>query len=136
MFDRRYWDITVEYAKAAPATLHAHDGPQRRARAGDADVLPTLWFRNTWSWDDGRPPRSRQSMAGRLGPTTPELGTMVLAGDGTPQPLFCDNETNAHRLLSADGPAYPKDGINDHVVAGAATVNPERTGPRPRCITS
>ena len=56
------------------------------------------------------------------------LGRMTLTGSGAPTPLFCDNETNALRLWNAPAPPYPKDGINDHVVAGAATVNPERTG--------
>ena len=57
-----------------------------------------------------------------------ELGTMVLAGDGTAEPLFCENDTNTARLWNSPGPPYPKDGINDHVVSGAPTVNPAHTG--------
>jgi hypothetical protein len=56
------------------------------------------------------------------------LGRMTLSGDGTPRLLFCDNDTNTRRLYGHDGPAYPKDGINDRVVTGAATVNPTSTG--------
>ncbi|MGH9285943.1 MAG: MGH1-like glycoside hydrolase domain-containing protein, partial [Acidimicrobiales bacterium] len=122
----RYWDITVDYAKAAPDDLcvvlrAANAGPE----AASLDVLPTLWFRNTWAWgrDDRRP-----SLIGKDGRVVAEhhsLGRMVLAGDGRPELLFCENDSNARRLWGLDGPApYPKDGINDHVVHGAATVNP------------
>jgi hypothetical protein len=58
----------------------------------------------------------------------PAGGRMTLSGSGDPTPLFCDNETNARRLWGAAAPPYPKDGINDHVIGGAATVNPERVG--------
>ena len=57
------------------------------------------------------------------------LGTLELVGDGAPAALFCDNETNSERLWNSPGrSAYPKDGINDHVVHGADTVNPAMTG--------
>ena len=49
---------------------------------------------------------------------------MTLAGDGAPEALFCDNETNTQRLWGQPAPPYPKDGINDHVVSGAPTVEP------------
>src|SRR3954471_17974530 len=81
----------------------------------------------------------RASSQASAGPSTvtvehPRFGELALeldAGpDGTaPDLLFCDNDTNLHRLYdAADSPASPKDGINDHVVAGAATVNPDRVG--------
>ena len=56
------------------------------------------------------------------------LGRMVLRSAHDAVPLFCDNETNGRRLWGIDGARYPKDGINDHVVAGAKTVNPARVG--------
>ena len=57
------------------------------------------------------------------------LGQLLLEGDGEPVPLLCDNDTNAERLWGLPGRSpYPKDGINDHVVDGAATVNPDREG--------
>ena len=91
-------------------------------------VLPTLWFRNTWSWglDDRKPVIVDKD--GTLVAEHHDLGRMVLVGDGSPERLFCENESNAQRLWGADGPAFPKDGIADHVVHGAPTVNPERTG--------
>ena len=74
-----------------------------------------------------RPPRIRED-AGDLVAQDAPLGRLTLTVSDAPTPLFCDNETNARRLCSAPGTPYSKDGINDHVVAGAATVNPEHTG--------
>jgi len=141
----RYWQISVDYAKAAP-----HDVCMRiRVRNAGPDpaelhVLPTLWFRNRWAWETNvaRPTiRGVQSVAGCAAAVAEErqLGTWRLdAGPGpggrAPELLFCENDTNVERLFG--GPlltAYPKDGINDHVVAGAATVNLERRGTKMAC---
>ena len=133
--DDRYWVVEVHYAKAGPEDLLmtvevTNAGPE----ADVLHVLPTAWYRNTWSWEAGGAP---DAMAA-TGPTTvgiphPFLGELELVAgpgpDGThPELLFCDNETNLGRLYGQPGPRYPKDGINDHVVAGAPTVNPERRG--------
>ena len=113
--------ITVRNAGPDPATIH---------------VLPTLWFRNEWSWDPSIP-RPSLVGGGRRGPilaSHPALGDYELhlggGPDGAaPELLFCENETNAPRVYGAEATtAWPKDGINDHVVAGAATVNPAQTG--------
>jgi hypothetical protein len=130
VFDEdRYWEITVDYAKAAPDDLCVRLSV-RNAGPGEAaiDVLPTLWFRNTWSWglDDRRP--SIAAKDGRLVAEHSTLGRMVLTGDGKPDTLACDNDSNAARLWGGDGPAYPKDGIADYVLHAAATVNPDGTG--------
>jgi hypothetical protein len=130
----RYWIVEVTYAKASPTdvlaqvTVHNH-GPD----AADIDVLPTLWFRNTWRPYGGDPPALALARDAVV-VDHPRLGGYRLeaapAPDGTPpRALFCDNETNTRRLFGAEPiTAYPKDGINDHVVAGAATVNPAGTG--------
>jgi hypothetical protein len=126
----RYWDITVDYAKAAsddicirmtvrnagpdPATLH---------------VLPTVWFRNTWSWglDDRTPTITTKD--GTLFAEHHELDTMTLTGAGDHGVLVCQNETNTTRLWDGAGATpFPKDGINDHVIHGAATVNADGVG--------
>ncbi|MDA8263778.1 MAG: glucosidase [Actinomycetota bacterium] len=131
----RYFDITVEYAKADPADICIrvrvkNAGPQ----AATLHLLPTVWFRNTWSWSDERPPGSdplpRVTAAGGcLIAEHSELGSFSLAGDGSPEPLFCENVSNSPALWGSSGTTpYPKDGINDHVVSAAATVNPDRTG--------
>ncbi|GAA1643633.1 MGH1-like glycoside hydrolase domain-containing protein [Catellatospora bangladeshensis] len=128
----RYWSVTADYAKASPTDMCivvtvANRGPE----AATIHVLPTLWFRNTWAW--GRPRHDAVPVItghdGRLTGEHPELGTIELVGDGAPAALCCDNETNSERLWGSPGrSAYPKDGINDHVVHGADTVNPARTG--------
>ena len=130
----RYWIVEVHYAKADPddllmAVRVTNAGPD----AATLHVLPTAWFRNTWSWDPEEPkPVLAADSADRVRIEHPFLGTLELTGDAGPAPpelLFCENETNAARLFGAPPVTpYPKDGINDHVVSGAATVNPARTG--------
>ena len=142
----RYWDIRVEYAKASPEDVCVrirvrNAGPE----AETLHVLPTLWFRNRWSWGD--PHRARPSVrAAPGGPGSADvlaqeerLGTWRLSAGSDPlgrMPgwLFCENETNVPLLFGAPaGTPYPKDGINDHVVSGAATVNPDRVGTKAAC---
>jgi hypothetical protein len=134
--DGRYWIVEVCYAKAAPDDVLmsisvTNAGPD----AATLHVLPTAWFRNTWSWEDdgsARPTLAAADDAVQV--SHPFCGEMeLIAGpgpDGThPTALFCENETNAARLFgAAPGTPYPKDGINDHVITGAPTVNPDRTG--------
>jgi hypothetical protein len=127
----RYWAITAEYAKAGPHDMAmvltlANMGPDEATLV----VMPTLWFRNTWAWESPSPePPVIRADAPRLIADHAELGRIVLSGDGEPDALACDNESNAERLWRTRGHSpYPKDGINDHVVVGAATVNPAGTG--------
>jgi hypothetical protein len=132
--DDRFWIVEADYAKAGP-----HDVllTVRITNAGpDADtlhVLPTAWYRNTWTWDtDGEKPELRAE-GGAVNTEHPFLGPLELVADvgpdgSAPDLLFCDNETNAERVFGTAGPAYPKDGINDHVVGGADSVNPELRG--------
>ena len=131
VFDHdRYWEITADYAKAGVDEILVritvrNAGPDR----AQIDVLPTLWFRNTWAWGgDERVPSIRED-DGALVAEHWELGRTFLATDGAPERLFCDNETNTERLWGVPGRSrFPKDGINDHIVLGAASVNPRRTG--------
>jgi hypothetical protein len=129
VLDERWWDITVEYAKHSPDDIAVRLTARNRGpEEATLHVVPTLWFRNTWSWgiDDRRP---RISLAkGKLVADHHSLGRMTLAGSDRPEPLFCDNDSNARRLWDVEGAAYPKDGIGDHIVNGAATVNPEMEG--------
>jgi hypothetical protein len=138
--DSRYWIVEVHYAKAGPddilmAIQLTNAGPE----AATLHVLPTAWLRNTWSWDEGaaRPVLTADDTV----PGAPRVRTdhpfgipmEIIAGTepaGTgPELLFCENETNDARLFGAQPlTPYPKDGINDHVTRGAATVNPERRG--------
>lgn len=124
-----YWAITVSYAKAGPTDL-AIRVDVRNAGPAEAvlHVLPTLWFRNVWAWapaPNGRAPRLIRARDAAL---VADDG-LTLRYDGAPDVLFCDNETNTERLYGVPGRSdYPKDGINDHVITGAATVNPALEG--------
>ena len=125
----RYWQISAEYAKSRPDDMvirvsARNAGPE----TATLHLLPTLWFRNTWSWWEGSERPLLRDDAGVIVAEHRTLGVQTLTSSGAPQLLFCDNETNNRRLWGAPGPEYPKDGINDHVVLGAATVNPARRG--------
>ena len=129
--DDRYWSVTVDYAKADVDDLCIRVTVENRGPDRDTlHVLPTLWFRNTWAW--GLPGPEEPVIRGdgmRLVGEHATLGTIVLAGDGTPTTLLCDNETNAALLFgAANRSTYPKDGIGDHVVRGLPTVNPMGVG--------
>jgi hypothetical protein len=129
--DDRYFDVVIEYAKAdvedilikISATNH---GPE----AARLNLLPTVWFRNTWSWDDkvARPQLRSQENAIEL--NEPQLGRRWLACDGTPELLFTENETNNRRLFnSPNSSPFVKDGINEYVVNGnREAVNPKPEG--------
>ena len=134
--DDRYWIVDVCYAKADPTDILmsirvTNAGPDTEL----LHVLPTMWFRNTWSWDNGAAAQSLTATAdGVVSVDHPFLGELELlvgqAPDGTePEMLFCDNETNLSRLYGVSmSTRWPKDGINDHVVSAADTVNPARRG--------
>lgn len=140
--DDRYWQIEVAYAKAAPddvcVRLRARNAGPEAARL---HVLPTLWFRNAWSWEPDQPRPRLRALAG-AGSATGLLAEesclgrwLLAAGPGpsgeAPELLFCENETNFARVFgSAPTTPYPKDGIDDHVVHGLPTVNPRRCGTR------
>jgi hypothetical protein len=130
--DDRYFDVEVEYAKADPDDIVCRVTAHNRSRVdAPIHVMPTLWFRNTWSW---APNGSKPRIAALDAPYPVaqadhhELPTMYLHAESRATLLFCENETNARRLWHGDGPAYPKDGIADHVLHGASTVNPAQEG--------
>ena len=134
--DDRYWIVEAHYAKADPDDiLMAIEVTNAGPDAATLHVLPTAWFRNTWSWEIGAPkPLLSAAGDGTVSIQHPFGGELqLLAGAGpdgaAPVPLFCENETNVARLFGA-APAtrYPKDGINDHVISGTASVNPDRRG--------
>lgn len=131
----RYWSVDVAYAKASPTEVLARITIQNHA-PGEAvlSVLPTLWFRNTWRVKGREAPSSLFLDGDGVGVEHPRLSGYRLDAAPTkegvrPRALFCDNETNTARLFgAAPVTAYPKDGINDHVVSGADTVNPQHQG--------
>jgi hypothetical protein len=130
----RFFDVEIVYAKSAPDDICicvrcTNVGPE----PAELHVLPTVWFRNTWAW--GRDPRrpalhAHDDLTVALSHGT--LGRFWLSCDNfaaTPTLLYTDNETNQQRIFGvANASHHVKDGINDHVVNGARTVNPARTG--------
>jgi len=143
VFDHnRYFDVFVEYAKADPedilmrVTVH-NRGPE----AAEIHVIPQIWFRNTWAFElagaKGVLQSGQASASWRLiDATLKGLGHRRLYCEGTPEVVFCDNETNRKRVFGIEGDAgFSKDGINDFIVGGDATrVNPELTGTKAAAV--
>ncbi len=132
----RYFDVMVEYAKASAEECFVHITVTNRGPDSAAiDLLPTLWFRNTWSW---WPEKGKPSMAAVTGPVGTslvtarhaELGDRFLYCDGTPSLLFTENETNTERLVGLPNLGlYVKDAFHACVVNGhASAVNPDQVG--------
>ena len=129
----RYFDVTVEYAKAGPEDIlvqitAANRGPE----PSELHVLPTIWFRNTWSW--GYPgvvkPQLRATSPCTIELDEPQYGKRQLVAEAAAEILVTENETNCRRLYRYDnGVRYCKDGIDAFLVHGRReSVNPERTG--------
>ena len=136
IFDQhRYFDVFVEYAKAAPddilVRITAHNrGPD----AADLVLAPTLWFRNTWSWipnchrprlsDDQDLPYSAIRVEHS------DLPGFSLACEGAAELLFTENETNTQRLFNAPNPSgYVKDAFHRYLIEHEeGAVNPAREG--------
>jgi hypothetical protein len=139
VFDQdRYFDVFVEYAKASPEDvliqITAHNrGPQ----AATLHVLPTLWFRNTWSfWPDEKNPKPwLRQIEGWKGVSAAaawhaDLGERNFYCESAPPLLFTENDTNQQRIFNTPNPSpYVKDGIHNAVIHGQTrAVNPEKTG--------
>ena len=129
--DDRYFDIFVEYAKADPedilirVTVH-NRGPE----AAPLHILPTAWFRNTWSWTETAKPNLRQIGEGSVLASHGELGGRTFYCQGNPELLFTENESNATRLWGQANPSpYVKDAFHEYVIAGRReSVNPSKVG--------
>ena len=134
--ENRYFDVCVEYAKTTPEDLCiriqvVNHGPEE----AQLTLLPTIWFRNTWSWGtDIRRPRFRQGESidhMRVIETQHEhYGLRRLLCEGEPVLLFTENDTNSRRLYGDQtGPRYVKDSFHDYVVQGEKeAVNPDHLG--------
>jgi hypothetical protein len=137
----RYFDVFIEYAKASPEDILIkitawNRGPDE----AQLDLLPTMWFRNIWSFggkhghpklwrvkdyqDGGRP------TAAVVAAEESRYGARWLLAEGTPEMLFTENETNFQRLFNyPNATPYVKDSFNDYLLYGARNaVNPAQTG--------
>ena len=128
--DDRYFDVFVEYAKNTPDDIAirltvSNRGPER----AEIDLIPQVWFRNSWSWGDD-PTRGEITADGQsLFPSHDRLGDFELTFPGQPDLLFCENDTNVRRLYGANAEGYFKDAVNDYVVHGdRGAVNPRQEG--------
>jgi len=135
--DDRYFDVFVEYAKETPEDLLIEITVSNRGpETASAHVLPTLWFRNTWSSLPGGAPKPviKQAAAAKgasvMTASHPELSEKFLYCEGNPTLLFTENETNAERIFGKPNPTpYVKDGIENHLLHDQAeAVNPAMTG--------
>jgi hypothetical protein len=130
--DDRYFDVFMEYAKAAPDDILVRISVHNRGpEAARLQVLPTLWFRNTWSWgDDTRKPTLRDAGGGSIQATHHDLGDYWLHCDDTPESLFTENESNAQHLWGQPNASpYVKDAFHAYVISGQGdAVNPAKTG--------
>src|SRR5262249_8394934 len=133
--ENEYFDVFIDYAKAdVEDILIRIEVTNRGPVASKLDLLPTLWFRNTWSWgaDARRPMLSAAQVNGGVAihAEHPDQDNMYLHCEAAPELLFTENETNAERLFRAPNRTpYVKDGINEYVVRGRTeAVNPNRVG--------
>ncbi|MEZ5398443.1 MAG: glucosidase [Bryobacteraceae bacterium] len=126
----RYFDVQTEYAKGSPEDILIRISVTNRGpETAELDLLPTLWFRNTWAWNGGQKPVMRAG-PGMLNLLAPHYGERRLYFEGEPEILFTDNETNTRRLYGYDnGVRYCKDGVNDFLTQGSRqAVNPDLAG--------
>ncbi len=130
--DNRYYDVFVEYAKgSAEDVLVKITVCNRGSEAAKLHVLPTILFRNEWSWGkDNEKPSLKVSKPGSIAASHPTLGQRWLYFDQQPELLFTENETNYEHLFGSPNPSpYVKDGINNYVVNGQkGAVNPQNEG--------
>lgn len=131
--DNRYFDVFIEYAKAAPEDILIRISIHNRASvAAELHLLPHLWFRNTWSWglSSPKPNIKGNTQSSDLQLSEHELGDYVFSYEGKPGLLFCENETNHQRLFGFPSLAqFCKDGINDYVVQNTRkAINAELFG--------
>jgi len=133
--DDRYFDVFVEFAKESPEDIQIRITAHNRGReSASLHVLPTIWFRNTWTWTGESKPALRQVGSSQsysvIQAAHPLLGERFLYCDSVVPLLFTENETNNERLFhTPNASPYVKDGINNYIVAGdSKAVNPQNVG--------
>jgi hypothetical protein len=116
--DNRYFDVFVEYAKESPEDILIRVSVHNRGpEAARLELLPTLWFRNTWSWGKTVSKPMLRASDGAIRASHPELGDYTLSCEGSPELLFTENETGR------------KDAFHEYVIRGnAERINPAREG--------
>ncbi|MEL7086114.1 MAG: glucosidase, partial [Cyanobacteria bacterium J06597_1] len=136
--DNRYFDVQVEYAKASVDDILVRISVTNRGpEPHSLHLLPTLWFRNTWSWQEGadKPvlkgePQLEGDGVQVVYASHPTLGQRWLYCHNVEQLLFTENETNVRHLFGGDNASpYVKDGIHRYAIEGdSEAINPDRVG--------
>jgi hypothetical protein len=131
--ENRYFDVFVEYAKGGVEDILVRvTVTNHGSEAASLNLLPTVWFRNTWSWKQNgtRKPGLRKLQENVIELEVSDLGKRWLYCDDSPELLFTENDTNIERLFNANNASrYVKDGINDYIVHGRKdAVNPAQIG--------
>ena len=134
--DDRYFDVFVEFAKNSPEDILIQISVSNRGpEPAMLDVLPTLWFRNTWTWWPDTPRPSLMQVTGKndarfVAASHDQLGDRYLYSEKDVPLLFTENETNNERIFGTPNASpYVKDAINNYVVNGKQdAVNPQPTG--------
>lgn len=129
--DDRYFDVVVEYAKADMDDLVIritayNRGPEK----AKIHLIPQAWFRNMWTFSkDSYRPNIWQGDEGQILFSHKDLGNYTLYYQGDPDLMFCENDTNHHKVYNhPPRQGYWKDGVNDYVVHKAKSINPEMRG--------
>ncbi len=133
IFDEdRYFDVFVEYAKADPEdTLIRISVHNRGPEDAQIHLLPTLWYRNTWTWEHDEPKPAMGRIDGnKIHASHHNLGDYTLQCEGATELLFTENESNAAKLWGQPNPSpYVKDAFHRYVISGeTGAVNPSKTG--------
>jgi hypothetical protein len=129
--DNRYFDVFVEYAKGGPDDLLIRiEVYNRGPEPATLHVLPTLWFRNTWSWGGDVPKPVLSDDGGRIHAFHPDLGDYTLQIESERDLLFTENESNAQRIWGRPNASpYVKDAFHEYLItARHEAVNPAHTG--------
>lgn len=129
--ENRYWDVEIEYAKVDPEDILIRITVSNRGPdAATLHLLPTILFRNNWTWNDSDKHPQLYAAKGVVELDEIYLGRRRLYCEGSPELLFTENESNTKRLWGVDNATpFVKDGINDYVVNGIKkAVNPKQRG--------
>ncbi len=132
VFDNNeYFDVYIEYAKAEKNDITMKVTVWNRGKkAAPIHVLPTCWFRNTWSWGyDDYKPNLQKGAEDSIKVSFRKQPDYFIRYEGEPELLFCDNETNGARFSREETTPFPKDAVHRYVVNGEkSAVNPKLTG--------
>ena len=130
--ENRYFDIFIEYAKGSENDILIQLKIKNYAtESAKLTVLPTVWFRNTWSWEENSyKPNLKEISNNHIEINHHNLGEFQLYCEKPDEILVCENESNLSKLYKTKNlTEFPKDGINDYIVEGNINaVNPNKTG--------